>query len=265
MSGDFRIRRAWWGWMGLLLLGLLPALWLRFPLPPDSALVELAWWVSLSGSKYGIPLVGLLLLLVLRPGRRELPRLVLPALLFLGVGAAFNEHLLKPWLNQPRPDIRWLASPASGPVLPEGAEAFYRLPDKTARSRRLAHRLAVAGPALPPRVAEHWIEETGFSFPSGHAFASAALAGWFTLWVLCLGRRSWLLPLLVAWSLSVAWSRLVLGVHRPEDVLTGAAQGVLLAWAVGFLVQRWRRRRVTPVRSAGGAAGGHSNSKAAPR
>jgi len=197
-------RDAWRWWAltgGIWLAALLPGFLVRFPLPPTASLVTPAWWLSFSGSKYGLPLVGL------------------PALLFIGLGAAFNEHLLKPWMNEPRPNIRWLASQASGPVLPEGTKAFYRIPGKEARSSRLQRRLAQSGLALPPLLSGHWIAETGFSFPSGHAFATAALGGWFLYWMLCWRRRLWLVPVIGLWGAGVGWSRLVLGVHDPGDVV----------------------------------------------
>ncbi len=236
---------AWRQWAvlsGVWLLALLPAFFFSFPLPPHASLVESAWWLSLSGSKYGLPFVGLLLLFLVARNRQELVLLVLPALLFVGLGAAFNEHLLKPWMNEPRPDIEWLSSEEAGPVLPEGAEAFYRIQGKAARSSRLESRLAQSGLVLAPRLAGHWIAETGFSFPSGHAFAAAALGGWFLFWMLCWQRRRWLSPLIVLWSVGVSWSRLMLGVHRPEDVLAGSAQGLLLAALAALLVSWWQGR-----------------------
>ena len=244
MSGDCR-PRAWRHWLlltGLWVLALLPAFFLRLPLPPDGAWVAPALWLSFSGSKYGLPLVALSLFLVLARNRGELYLLVLPALLFLVLGAAFNEHLLKPWMNQPRPNIEWLGSRAGGPVLAEGAAAFYRIEGKAARSRHLAEQLARSDLALPRDLSRHWIDETGFSFPSGHAFASAALGGWLLFWMLCWRRRTWLVSGVVLWGVGVSWSRLVLGVHRPQDVLAGTCQGLLLALLVVLAARWWLRR-----------------------
>ncbi len=63
-----------------------------------------------------------------------------------------------------------------------------------------------------------------FSFPSGHtlhavAFSAVALTYFPAL--------SWLL---VPFTLMVAASRVVLGLHYPSDVLAGAAIGALIAW-----------------------------------
>jgi len=65
------------------------------------------------------------------------------------------------------------------------------------------------------------------SFPSGHAVTSALLAA--LVWHLWQGAG----PRAVAaiWALSVATSRLVLGVHWPSDVAAGAIAGIGLGLA----------------------------------
>ena len=71
--------------------------------------------------------------------------------------------------------------------------------------------------------------EHTFSFPSGHAMDTAAIAT--ALVLLGWGRRAcgwrWLMLLL---SLAVGWARVYLGVHNPSDVLAGWAAAV--AWVV---------------------------------
>lgn len=63
--------------------------------------------------------------------------------------------------------------------------------------------------------------EPTFAYPSGHAAASAVFAiivgvvVWRTPW------RWRIVPLVAAWALGVAWSRVYLGVHYPTDVVGG--------------------------------------------
>ena len=79
-----------------------------------------------------------------------------------------------------------------------------------------------------PDLWERVITETSFSFPSGHAIASLALAGslmlifWKTKW--------WLTSVIlgITYVLLVGLSRLYFGVHYPTDILAGWA--VAIAW-----------------------------------
>lgn len=75
-----------------------------------------------------------------------------------------------------------------------------------------------------------------FSFPSGHAMATATLA---TVLTVLAWRSRWRWPVvLAAWgfALSVAASRVLLGVHFPSDVVAGAAVGIAWACAAWWLV-----------------------------
>jgi len=80
-----------------------------------------------------------------------------------------------------------------------------------------------------PRKDGRWIvgKHAYSSFPSGHT----AAAGGFGLVLFLRGRRWGLVG--AAYALSVAWSRVQLGVHRPSDV----AAGFLLSAMVVFLVR----------------------------
>lgn len=71
-----------------------------------------------------------------------------------------------------------------------------------------------------------------FSFPSGHAMGSAAMATalGFLLWRHRGHWLAWVLGLLFA--LAVGWSRMYLGVHYPSDVLAGWTGSV--GWVVGL-------------------------------
>lgn len=84
--------------------------------------------------------------------------------------------------------------------------------------------------------------ETTFSFPSGHAMGSATLA-----WVLLLlaWHTRWRWPVVIfaaTFAVSVAFSRIYLGVHYPSDILAGWTAAS--AWAVSayLLVFRFGAR-----------------------
>lgn len=78
-----------------------------------------------------------------------------------------------------------------------------------------------------PSATQHLVQETNFSFPSGHAVGAAACAvalGYFL-------SRWWKIVLWVI-ALFVGLSRLYVGVHWPSDVVAGWAIGALISVAV---------------------------------
>jgi undecaprenyl-diphosphatase len=90
------------------------------------------------------------------------------------------------------------------------------LKSKTSRPRPCAVETAVRAGAAPLDA---------FSFPSGHTLHAVAFSVVATVYYPAL---AWVL---VPFSVLVAMSRLVLGLHYPSDVLAGAALGALVARA----------------------------------
>ena len=242
----------------LMLLSLLPLF--LFPVFDGSAapffaldgpLATLAWWLSLSGSKYGLPIViaALLVLFATRPGDRLASRLAprvretLALALTLGVlvgGSAWlNEHVVKPAVAAPRPDILLLAGDG---MLGMSPADFYQLGDKAARSQFLDQVLTAAPTSLDlsPAVRDHWIKETGYSFPSGHSLSSMLVTTTFLALALLLlpsSRRHWVY-VLMPWALGVCYSRAILRVHAPFDIVSGAVVGMVLGVLTFVLLHR---------------------------
>lgn len=100
-------------------------------------------------------------------------------------------------------------------------------------------------PELWPRL----ITEHGASFPSGHATAAAALA---TFAAVLLWHSAWRWPTVIlggVYAGLMGYSRLVLGVHLPTDVLAGWLTGVASVLAA-YSVLGGRLRRVPAVADA---------------
>lgn len=99
-----------------------------------------------------------------------------------------------------------------------------------------------------PDLWEWLVVETHFSFPSGHATASMALA---IIVVALLWKTKWRVVSMISaaiYILSIGFSRLYLGVHYPTDILggwlLGAAWTFLVIGALSMYVQRKANKKV---------------------
>lgn len=94
-----------------------------------------------------------------------------------------------------------------------------------------------------PELWERIVTENSYSFPSGHAMASSALAFsaivllWPTRW------RWWAIAGASLYMLVIAFTRLYLGVHYPTDILAGWAVSASWVAAVGGILAYRRLRR----------------------
>jgi phosphatidylglycerophosphatase B len=226
---------------------------LSFVLPNialDSPVADLAVRVSDSADWEQMPFwcIATLVLVVSRPGSSKRRRVVeavalsVAMLVVIPGHALINEKLTKPAFAVPRPNIVALTEArALGPSIRDPAD-FYAIGDKPARSEFLSKRLAkLDEPALSQHVHDHWLDETGYSFPSGHATASMTFASLFVaigfLWLSGWRQRitNTLLPI---WAVGVVYSRPLLEVHTAIDVASGTLVGFALGLAA-FVFVRW--------------------------
>ena len=95
-----------------------------------------------------------------------------------------------------------------------------------------------------PELWQLLTHESTFSFPSGHALASAAFA---MLLVLLMWKTRFKIPVIIfasMYTLSVGVSRLYLGVHYPTEVLAGWLIGMAWAVLVGMIIGSVKIRKV---------------------
>lgn len=114
-----------------------------------------------------------------------------------------------------------------------------------------------------PSLVPHLTDAGGLSFPSGHSFASAMIYIGMALAFASLSQRHsvryTLVGVAMALSMLIAWSRVLLGVHYPSDVIAGWLGGAAWAFLASALLYRPARaaadsaalEKLDPTRHAG--------------
>ncbi|HEX6461654.1 MAG TPA: phosphatase PAP2 family protein [Candidatus Saccharimonadales bacterium] len=100
-----------------------------------------------------------------------------------------------------------------------------------------------------PDLWQHLVEETGYSFPSGHAMTSSAVA--FVLVLLCWHTRWrwWVVAGATVYMISVGVSRLYLGVHYPSDIVGGWCISIAWVWVVKQVIDTFGSPAKTLMKS----------------
>ncbi|MCG8581642.1 MAG: phosphatase PAP2 family protein [Bacteroidales bacterium] len=204
-------------------------------------------FISDSGGTLGVPLITIVFCVLVswhnKGWKRKMLSIIFSLIAFsivLGVVARLNEYFIKEQLKVQRPNIQFLSEEKGF-----DSHAFYAYESKEERQRYLMHFLRVEsgqitfdGEALHVKVLEHWGQETGYSFPSGHsfnAFLMATVMSYIILFVYTDFRRRRFFILPFIWATLVALSRVILGVHSPLDITCGAAMGILIGYSVIYL------------------------------
>ncbi|RTR37267.1 phosphatase PAP2 family protein [Shewanella canadensis] len=229
--------------MGWAILTIIPAILLisdtaLFPLLPLNSLsAEGLFWLTSSGTApYGVATVLFILLLSYhRLAKAEFISLFLTISLGMCTTLGLN-HYLKPFFNEARPNAVWLEQQY---LL--NTENFYTLTkaerkaQMTASLERLEH--AETDLVLSPLVKQHWKNEVGFAFPSGHTLFAMTLTMIASYYLLLAGNL--VLPtILFIWSITMGFSRMLLGMHWSQDVLASTVLGGVISLFSLFFIHK---------------------------
>ncbi len=177
---------------------------------PESLGITFTLLTDSAGSKGFLITLTLLLLSLFRfkPSRIEWIQKLSMLGLLLVIGFA-SKTGLKLMTESPRPYTELLAAEQ----LIETPETFYQLDTK-----QQANVINQISEQVSDWRTRHWQGEKDYSFPSGHTiFVSICLAFFGGLF---LQNKCYISALsLWMWGMSVAYSRLWLGMHRPEDLI----------------------------------------------
>ncbi|EDK30308.1 putative phosphatidylglycerophosphatase B [Vibrionales bacterium SWAT-3] len=173
-----------------------------------------------------------LLVLTLKFSKAKLVSLCLQlgVLLVLSFAA---KTFLKSSTESPRPYTEYLVTQE----VVDMPELFYELP---------LEEKNVAIESVEDKVSEwrtrHWLGETDYSFPSGHMiFVGVCLAFFGGLFLEA--KRFYLVGGMLAWAGGVAYSRVWLGMHRPEDL----AASIAFAGLIYLLVPLVPTQKIEPL------------------
>ncbi|WP_369311081.1 phosphatase PAP2 family protein [Providencia rettgeri] len=132
-----------------------------------------------------------------------------------------TKTLLKSHFQEPRPYVVWLEEQYD-----VTHSDFYEL-TRAARAK-LIKTVVKYHEDIAKWQRKHWQAETGYSFPSGHMLFAA---GWALLFIAFFWQRgSYVLCIgLALWAEGIAFSRMLLGMHWPIDVITSVLISAIFA------------------------------------
>jgi len=160
--------------------------------------------------------------------------------------AYLNEHVTKELVGIPRPSHLFIIKN----TLPKiRIDSIYKINESERKTllQELIKSDSMAYQYIDIRVQDHWVEEAGYSFPSGHSF-NAFLLSTILGFSLSHSRIKWVRSLFFvpfAWAILVAVSRVAIGAHSSLDVSFGASLGLIIGqiflyfdYTRGFITNR---------------------------
>jgi phosphatidylglycerophosphatase B len=178
----------------------------------------------------------------------------------LSAFAYLNEHLIKTTVRIARPSHNFMVKNTK---FNSKLDSIYSLTDNDKRVffKNMISSDTITFKAIDQRILDHWIEEMGYSFPSGHSFNAFLLAGIiaFGIFQNTPTRRRWLCVIPLLWASLVALSRVAVGAHSALDVSVGSAMGLVLAYTL--MSFRFTRALIIPKPQSGAQVASHPGSE----
>lgn len=204
---------------------------------PGSLLCLAAYWITQSGGWIGSFIIVAIIsvayaFIPLHPRAKIVMfiRTLLTLIIILGAFAKLNETLIKSRFAVSRPSHKFILKTAKSNA---SLDSVYQLvvPERRVFFQKVIDADTVNFNRIDKLVISHWVDEVGYSMPSGHTFNAFLLASMlaFSLFELNKRRIAWWLFLPMIWAAAVGLSRVILGVHTPLDVTIGAALGLLVS------------------------------------
>lgn len=176
-------------------------------------------------------------------------RTLLSLAVVLGGFAKLNEAYIKSTFAVARPSHQFILRESQSRA---SLDSIYLLvvPERRLFFKSVIGRDSLPFKAIDRRIIDHWIDEAGYSMPSGHTFNAFLLASMlsFSLFELNQRRVTAVLFVPMIWAVLVGLSRVVLGVHTPLDVTLGGALGLVISH--GLLAIPYLNRILVPRRES---------------
>lgn len=206
----------------------------------NSAWCAIAYWTTESAGRFGTAIIILIASIAfavrasaLKEGVVNFFRTFVMLSGILSVFALINEHGVKPVLQVPRPSHQYIMTQSKSEAR---LDSLYTLSasDRRAFFKKLIDADTVSYKNSDERILNHWLEEAGYSFPSGHSFNAFLMAGILSFFIYHLANRKirWLYVIPFAWAVMVAVSRVAVGAHTALDVSIGSAIGLSISQAL---------------------------------
>ncbi|OEF23294.1 phosphatase PAP2 family protein [Vibrio rumoiensis] len=177
-------------------------------------------------------------------------RLVFAVVLSVTISFTLN-HQLKSYFKEARPNAVFLSTQTQSPI---DLESFY-LQDPVMRSALITQALqqyqtsessntyqTTPPISISPMIQDHWIGEVGYAFPSGHTIFAITLVLTASYYLLLSGATV-LNVLLVTWGILMGGSRMLLGMHWPQDVLASTCLAAVISLLSVLIVEKMRRSK----------------------